>query len=75
MPATIKDDKGKRVNNAIVDHVVPIVDPEVGFTTWDECIERMFCEVEGLQVLCHDCHKLKSNEERRLAAERRNSED
>lgn len=71
VPATIKNDKGRRVDNAIVDHIKPIIDPGVGFTTWDDCIERMFCEVEGLQVMCHKCHIIKSNEERQIAAERR----
>ena len=36
--ATVKGPKGKRINNAIVDHIEPIIDPNVGFTTWDECI-------------------------------------
>lgn len=72
--ATIKNEKGRRVKNAIVDHIIPIIDPAVGFTTWGECIERMFCEVEGLQVLCLKCHTVKSNEERRIAADRRKSE-
>lgn len=65
---------GKRVNNCHVDHISPIIDPEVGFTTWDECIERMFVEKEGLQVLCHLCHTEKSNQERAIAKERRANE-
>ena len=69
-PATIKIE-GKRVDNAVVDHINPIIDPDVGFTTWDECIERMFCESENLQVLCHKCHTVKSNEERERAKVRR----
>lgn len=66
--ATIKEDR-KRVKNAIVDHIHPIIDPAVGFTTWDDCIERMFCEKENLQVLCKNCHDKKSTEERAIAAE------
>lgn len=72
-PTTIKD-KGKKVKNAIVDHIKPIVDPEVGFTTWDEYIEGMFCESSNLQLLCHDCHTSKSKEEREVATERRRRE-
>lgn len=68
----IKD--GKRVNNIIVDHVVPVVDPEVGFTNWDEYIERMFAEKDNLQVLCRACHHEKSMEEREIAKERRQKE-
>lgn len=75
VPASIKDpDTGKRVKNAVVDHINPIIDPAVGFTTWDECIDRMFCESENLQVLCHECHTIKTNEERAIAKERRQKE-
>jgi 5-methylcytosine-specific restriction endonuclease McrA len=69
-PATIRVD-GKKMNNAVVDHIHPIIDPSTGFTTWDDCIERMFCEEDNLQLLCHVCHTEKSNEERALAKERR----
>lgn len=65
-----KKGKPKKVNDAIVDHIVPVIDPLVGFTTWDEYIERMFCEVDNLQVICHDCHEIKCNEERELKKQR-----
>lgn len=65
---------GKRVKNALVDHIEPIVDPNVGFTTWDEFIDRLFCEEDNLQVLCHECHTEKTNEERAAAKERRERE-
>ena len=35
----------KEVN---VDHILPIIDPSVGFKTWDLVVERMFCESDGL---------------------------
>lgn len=28
-------------------------------------VERMFCEVEGFQLLCKGCHQTKTNEERK----------
>lgn len=49
--------------NVFVDHIEPII-PVTGFTTWDDCIERMFCEVENLQLLCSDCHSKKTAQER-----------
>ena len=58
--------KPKKVNDAVVDHIEPVVDPHVGFTTWDDYIERMFCEVDNLQVICHDCHEVKCAEEREI---------
>lgn len=65
---------GKRQKNTFVDHIVPIVPPETGFTNWDDVINRMFCEEDNLQVLCYECHTKKSNEERAIAKERRQRE-
>lgn len=63
VPATIKIGE-KRVNNAVVDHIDPIIDPNTGFTNWDDVIKRMFVEEDKLQVLCHKCHQLKTQQER-----------
>jgi len=71
IPATLPDiyksgkKKGQRYRrkNAIVDHIRPIV-PASGFDSWDSVVERMFCEVDNLQVMCHKCHQLKCAEER-----------
>ena len=71
--ASIKID-GKRHDNAVVDHIKPIVDPDVGFTTWDDVIAMMFCEKSNLQVLCHSCQTTKSIEERDRAKQRRQRE-
>ncbi len=59
--------KGERKNNVFVDHIAPVIDPRTGFTTWDEVVERMFCEKDRLQVLCKKCHERKSNDERIIA--------
>ena len=47
-----------------VDHIESVI-PTTGFTTWDDYIQRMFCSVEGLQILCVECHAMKSSEENR----------
>ncbi len=52
----------KRVKNIAVDHIEPIV-PVTGWTSWDDCINRMFCEEGNLQLACKDCHDIKSKEE------------
>jgi 5-methylcytosine-specific restriction endonuclease McrA len=59
-----------------VDHIWPVVDTEEGFTSWDDIICRMFCEVDGLQTLCHTCHSIKTANERkaRIEAKSRHSE-
>ena len=72
VPITIKvEGERKRKNNVYVDHIVPIIDPRVGWTTWDDCINRMFAEGDNLQVLCDECHSAKTKEETALAVKRR----
>ena len=46
--------------NVVVDHINPVVLPGIGFIDWNTYIERMFCSVENLQVLCKTCHNAKS---------------
>jgi len=60
-----------RKNNAIVDHIDPVIDPKVGFTTWDSFIGGLFCEIDNLQIICRACHLVKTAEETAIAAERR----
>lgn len=52
-----------------VNHKTPVV-PVSGFDSWDGVVERMFCEKEGLEVVCIPCHKVitkQENEERKDA--------
>lgn len=75
VPSTVFDEnKGKRVTNIFVDHIDPIIDPSVGWVSWDSTIERMFCEASNLQCLCGACHKQKSLEEIGIAKDRRAKE-
>lgn len=73
VPASLPPLPGKkrRIDNAVVDHVHPVIDPNTGFDTWDDLVDRMFCEAEGLQVLCHECHSAKTKDERSLNVARR----
>lgn len=71
VPATDKNVDGKRVKNVHVDHINPVIDPTIGWTTWDDFIERMFVEKDKLQVLCNACHEVKTNSEKAIAKERR----
>lgn len=46
-----------------VDHIVPVV-PVGGFDSWDGYVARMFCGVDGYQVLCGPCHDERTAEQR-----------
>lgn len=46
-----------------IDHHIPVVDPNTGFTTFDDYIERMFCDASNLRRLCISCHEAKSARE------------
>lgn len=47
-----------------VDHIDPVIDPNTGFKSFDEYIERLFVISNKLQVLCKDtCHRIKSKGE------------
>lgn len=46
-----------------VDHIEPVIDPVIGFKDWTTYVERLFCSVDNLQVMCHTCHYFKSQVE------------
>ena len=43
-----------------IDHKSPVIDIELGDQGLDIFAQRLFCEVENLQVLCKQCHSNKS---------------
>jgi hypothetical protein len=53
-------------NKVNVDHKEPVV--PIGKTindlTVQECFDRIWCDKSNLQVLCNDCHDVKTKEER-----------
>jgi len=57
------------------DHIEPIVPysgfpihPITGGPDWTIIIERLFCDVENVQILCHACHTVKSDVEDKMRA-------
>ena len=46
-----------------VDHIEPVVPINQEELDWNMYIERLFCDISNLQVLCRECHLIKSNEE------------
>ncbi len=64
----------KRIKNIVADHIHPVIDPAVGFVDWNTAIKRMYVELDGFQALCHECHTIKTQEERDIAKQRRANE-
>jgi 5-methylcytosine-specific restriction endonuclease McrA len=51
-----------------IDHINPVI-PIEGFKSWDEVVDRLFCELEGYQAICKTCHDAKTsseNDQRRI---------
>jgi len=46
-----------------VDHKTTVVD-ENGFVDWNTYIPRMFCHTDNWQVLCKECHDIKTQHEK-----------
>lgn len=46
-----------------VDHKEPVKDVTGRDNSWDSIIRRLFCEVDGYQVLCEGCHDTKTSME------------
>lgn len=61
-----------------MDHIVPVIDPHTGFTTWQDYIERLFVDESGWSVLCRPCHESKTIRENLIRKEvkrEKNEED
>lgn len=52
------------INEVTVDHIIPVVDPQIGFVDWNTFVARLFCDVNNLQVLSKVAHAKKTKEER-----------
>lgn len=51
------------------DHISPVINPETGFTTWDEFINKLF--LGEMQAICKECHYKKSENENAIRREKR----
>lgn len=58
-----------------IDHIEPVIDPRKGFTTWDDYIERLYCDTEMFQILCSSCHSAKTRIEDVLREEFKTPKD
>lgn len=54
------------------DHINPVV-PITGFDSWGAVIDRLYCEIDGLQALCKECHSVKTKQENKERKSCKNS--
>jgi hypothetical protein len=73
-PPDWSNSKKDKIQNCVIDHIEPIVDPAVGFTTYDNWIARCFCELDNLACICAYCHHIKCKEEKDIETERKRKE-
>lgn len=64
--------KWKKRRDVQADHIKPCGSLKE-FKDLPVFCERLFCEVDGLQVLCKECHKTKTQEERSANSRKRSS--
>lgn len=58
-----------------LDHVIPVISPQCGFIGFDDFIEKLFCDVNGFQILCKYCHEVKTMLEDELRKQFKNNID
>lgn len=53
-----------------LDHIVPCVGKE-GWVSFDQFIDRLYCDVNNFQVICESCHSEKSIAEGQVRKKKR----
>ena len=53
-----------KLNGVEVDHIDPVVSIEGNAYDWNIYIKRLFCDADGYQILCKECHAIKTKNER-----------
>jgi len=56
-----------------LDHVQPIINPDTGWVSYDNWIERAVVDAQGYSFICIPCHKAKSVSENRQRYVTKNS--
>lgn len=59
-------DKVVEMGTIYIDHVDPVECTDGLWISWDNYIDRLFCEEANLQPLCGACHKVKTDIENEI---------
>lgn len=59
--------KFEAISGMQVDHIIPLIEVSKTLTdyTWDDIVNRLWCDPQNLVAKCISCHKFKSLEENR----------
>lgn len=52
--------KGSKV---AIDHIDPVIEPNIGFVDLNTYFKRLWCDRSNLQKICGECHRKKTNAE------------
>jgi 5-methylcytosine-specific restriction endonuclease McrA len=55
--------KNVKTGKIHIDHIDPVI-PLTGWMNFDNFITRLFCSEDNLQILCSECHKEKTFQEK-----------
>lgn len=71
--------KHEAKSNVQIDHINPVIkiNETLDDLSWDQLIDRLWCDISNLAIICKPCHKAKSkeeNKERREYKKRRKNE-
>jgi hypothetical protein len=58
-----------------VDHEDPVIPPDKTLEdmSWDEIIDRIWCDERNLRAICKECHRAKTKKETKLRKSYRSS--
>lgn len=62
----VKGQRSKKASFIQIDHKEPIIPFDKQLESWDELIQRVFVDIDGLQAICSLCHSIKTQEENKL---------
>lgn len=49
-----------------MNHIEAVIDPETGFTDWNNFMERLFCDSDGFSAECKKCHNKITKEQLKI---------
>ena len=68
-----KSQRSKNHPQIHIDHIDPVIPVDRPLKSWQEFLDRLFCDIDNLQCLCDVCHSEKTQAENKLRREYKKS--